>query len=297
MRLGYACINTTLPTKFRTCRLATYEEKGEAKIKELVVNNLENVLAALKWNVAFNIYFYRISSEIVPLGSHEKMTWEWWKDEEIVQLMGAIKAYKEMHNIRLSMHPGQFTVLSTPREEVLERSFADLEYHDKILELTGGTDMILHGGGKYGDMDGAKERFIMNYQRLSPSIRKKLRLENDDRTYTLPDVLDISETCHVPVCFDIHHHQCHNDGSPLAPMFAKVIESWKTVEGPIKVHISSGKSHEKDRSHHDYVFKQDFVKLMQLVDGVDVDIMVEAKLKEKAVLKIYEEVFEGIPPV
>ncbi|MCD8508909.1 MAG: UV DNA damage repair endonuclease UvsE [Bacillus sp. (in: Bacteria)] len=297
MKLGYACINTTLPTKFRTCRLATYEEKGEAVIKELVIHNLENVLAALKWNVEYDIYFYRISSEIVPLGSHEKMTWKWWQDEDILHLMDAIKTFKEMHNIRLSMHPGQFTVFSTPRQDVLERSFADLEYHDKVLELTGGTDMILHGGGKYGDMDGAKERFITNYERLSPSIRRKLRLENDDRTYTLQDVIDIWEKCHVPICFDIHHHNCHNNGEDLEPMFEKVVTSWKSVEGPIKVHISSGKTHEKDRSHHDFVFKQDFEALQKLLIGVNADIMVEAKQKEQAVLRIYEECFEGVPPV
>ncbi|MBU9721454.1 MULTISPECIES: UV DNA damage repair endonuclease UvsE [Bacillaceae] len=290
MRLGYACINTTMPTKFRTCRLATYENKGSDIIKELTLNNLINVYEALKWNVKHDILFYRMSTELVPLGSHYKMDWEWWLDNDILLLTDKIKAYKEKHDIRLSMHPGQFTVLSTPREEVLERSFLDLEYHDRLLNLVGGTDMIIHGGGQYGDMDQAKKRYVKNYKLLSTSIKEKLRLENDDKTYALHDVLDIHQECGVPICFDIHHHLCHNNGQALEPMLERVFASWPAPLIP-KMHISSGKTHERDRSHHDFVFKQDFNRLLKILDGKNVDVMVEAKLKEQAVLRIQQEVF------
>ncbi|MBU9711782.1 UV DNA damage repair endonuclease UvsE [Evansella tamaricis] len=291
MRLGYACINTTLPTKFRTCRLATFQKNGHETIKELTIHNLENVYKALHWNVDHQILFYRMSTEIVPLGSHQEMEWEWWKDEDIIRISGEIKDFKEKHDLRLSMHPGQFTVLSTPREDVLERSFGDLEYHDKLLNLVGGTDMIIHGGGQYGNMDLAKDRFISSYKKLSSSIKEKLRLENDDRTYQLQDVIDISESSGIPICFDIHHHVCHNDGKPLPPMIEKVFNSWSDKMIP-KVHISSGKTHEKDRSHHEYVFKDDFKRLLDVLDGRNSDIMLEAKLKEQAVLRIQKEFFQ-----
>ncbi|MCP8616219.1 UV DNA damage repair endonuclease UvsE [Salirhabdus salicampi] len=290
MRIGYACINTSLPTKFKTCRLATFEKKGPDIIKELTINNLQNVLAALKWNVEHNMYFYRISTEIVPLGSHQNMTWEWWTDKDILSLTSTIKQFKEKHNIRLSMHPGQFTVLSTPRDDVLERSFLDLEYHDKVLNLVGGSDMIIHGGGQYGNIELAKERFIKHYHMLSDSIKEKLRLENDDRTYALEDVISIYRKCGIPICFDIHHYICHNRNGILENMMEHVFESWKPFGRP-KVHISSGKTHVKDRSHHDYVFKHDFNRLLSLVGDREVDIMVEAKLKEQAVLRIQHEVF------
>ncbi|ADU30497.1 UV DNA damage repair endonuclease UvsE [Evansella cellulosilytica] len=290
LRIGYACINTTIPTKFRTCRLHTYEMKGEEIIKELTLHNLEQILMTLKWNVKHDIFFYRISTETIPLGSHEKMTWKWWIDEDILSLTNKIKVFKDRYNIRLSMHPGQYTVLSTPRENVLSRSLADLEYHDRLLQLVGGTDMIIHGGGQYGNMPEAKDRFIKNYSNLSSSIKSKLRLENDDRTYQLKDVLDISTMCNIPVCFDIHHHRCNNDNQPLKPMLKEVFSSWMNVDIP-KVHISSGKTSVTDRSHHDYVFKEDFLHLLTIIEGIDVDIMVEAKMKEKAVLRIYDECF------
>ncbi|MGJ9382465.1 UV DNA damage repair endonuclease UvsE [Salipaludibacillus sp. CF4.18] len=291
MRLGYACINTALPTKFRTCRLATYEKKGDAFIKELTIHNLENIYAALKWNEQQKIFFYRISSDIVPLGSHEILTWKWWLDEDVIALAHTIKKFSSAHEMRLSMHPGQYSVLSTPREEVLQRTIADLDYHEKLLHLMGGTDMIIHGGGAYGDISKAKQRFSESYVRLPERIRSKLRLENDDVTYTLEDVLDIHTLCNIPICFDIHHHNCNNNGKDLEPMLNKVFASWSQESIIPKVHISSGKTSETDRRHHEYVFKQDFERLLLALNGKDVDIMLEAKMKEQAVLKIKKEVF------
>ncbi|MDG5788422.1 UV DNA damage repair endonuclease UvsE [Evansella sp. AB-P1] len=293
MRLGYACINLSLPTKFKTCRLATFYQRGPSIIKELSVHNLQNVLAALEWNRSHNILFYRMSTGIVPLGSHEKMTWDWWNDEDILQLTKQIKKYKDKYNMRLSMHPGQFTLLNTPKEDVLERSIADLEYHDKLLQLVGGTDMIIHGGGEYGNLDLAKARFIENYKKLSSSIKRKLRLENDDRTYTLSDVIDIYKESSIPICFDIHHHNCNNPDQPIELLLDHVFTSWDKVGIP-KVHISSGKEHINDRRHHDYVFEKDFLSLLSVLKDKDVDIMVEAKMKELAVLKIQKEVYKKL---
>lgn len=291
MRLGYACINTSLPTKFRTCRLATYEKKGNEYIKELTINNLENIYAALEWNENQSILFYRISSDIVPLGSHEILTWEWWLDPDVIYLTNSIKTFASIHGMRLSMHPGQYSVLSTPREEVLQRTIADLDYHEKLLHLMGGTDMIIHGGGAYGDINKAKQRFSENYLGLPDRIKNKVRLENDDVTYMLEDVLDIHALCNVPICFDIHHHHCNNNGKDLEPMLKKVFDSWSHETIIPKVHISSGKTSETDRRHHDFVFKQDFEHLLKVLDGKDADIMLEAKMKEQSVLKVKEEVF------
>ncbi|PYZ93445.1 UV damage repair endonuclease UvsE [Salipaludibacillus keqinensis] len=290
MKLGYACINTELPTRFKTCRLATYQKNGTDVIKPLTINNLQNVLFALKWNIEHDIFFFRISSDIVPLGSHEEMTWEWWKDDDVLNLTDEINQLRDSHDMRLSMHPGQYTVLSTPKEKVYERGIDDLEYHDRLLNLVGGTDIIIHGGGAYGDIEKAKQRFAENYTTLSSSIKNKLRLENDDVTYTLKDVLDIYDLCAIPICFDIHHHRCNHDDTPLEPMLDRVFRSWPKGWIP-KVHISSGNEHKTDRRHHDVVFKDDFQNLLNVLNGQDADIMLEAKKKEQAVLKIQQEVF------
>lgn len=291
--LGYACINTELPTQFKTCRLATFHKIGPDIIKQLTIHNLETIIHVLTWNIKHHIFFYRISSNIIPLGSHQDMDWEWWLDKDILDLTGKINQLQQDYQMRLSMHPGQFTVISTQRDEVYARSLADLNYHDRLLNLVGGTDMIIHGGGAYGNIVAAKNRFAKRYETLSTSIKNKLRLENDDVTYHLSDVLDIHDMSGIPICFDIHHHHCHHGEEPIEKMIPRVFASWPNRTKP-KVHISSGKDHQLDRRHHEYVFKEDFDKLLAVLNGKDVDIMLEAKKKEQAILKVRKEVSEFI---
>lgn len=281
MRLGYACMNTELKTVFRTVRVATIEAEGSEKIKELTLQNMRTTLEVLKWNVENGIYFYRASSSIIPLSTHPINDWTWWEDPDFLEIAEQIRSLVEKHQMRLSMHPGQYTVLNSPKEAVVEKSVQDLEYHDRLIQLLGGNDLILHTGGAYGDKERAKERFAENYAQLSDSIKQRLRLENDDKTFTIRDVLDISKKAGVPVCFDIHHHNCNNDG--LAVDFAEILETWEGFGTP-KVHISTGKEGFTDLRHHDLIAEKDFDELLLLLGGIDVDIMFEAKLKEQSVL-------------
>jgi len=281
MRLGYACMNTELKTVFRTLRLATAEKEGVEKIKELTIRNMETTLEVIRWNLEHGILFYRASSSIVPLSTHPINDWRWWEDEDFLAIAGEIRRLVDEHGIRISVHPGQYTVLNSPKPEVVRKSIEDLEYHDKLIQLLGGTDIILHTGGAYGDKETAKRRFADNYLMLSDSIRQRLRLENDDKTFTLRDVLDVHAMCKVPICFDIHHHNCNNDGEPVD--FSEILATWEGYGRP-KIHISTGREGFTDLRHHDLISEEDFAELLKLVEGYEVDIMFEAKLKEQAVL-------------
>lgn len=281
MRLGYACMNTELKTVFRTLRLATAEKEGVGKIKELTIKNMETTLEVIRWNIEQGILFYRASSSIVPLSTHPVNDWRWWEDEDFLAIAEEIRRLVNEHGIRVSVHPGQYTVLNSPKPEVVRKSIEDLEYHDKLIQLLGGTDIILHTGGAYGDKENAKQRFAENYLKLSESIRQRLRLENDDKTFTLRDVLDVHAMCKVPICFDIHHHNCNNEGEPVD--FSEILATWEGYGHP-KVHISTGREGFTDLRHHDLISEEDFSELLKLVKGYEVDIMFEAKLKEQAVL-------------
>lgn len=281
MRLGYACMNTELKTVFRSVRVATIEAEGSEKIKELTLQNMRTTLEVLKWNVKNGIYFYRASSSIIPLSTHPINDWIWWEDPDFLEIAAQIRKLVEKHQMRLSMHPGQYTVLNSPKDAVVEKSFQDLEYHDRLIQLLGGNDLILHTGGAYGDKEQAKKRFADNYAQLSNSIKQRLRLENDDKTFTIRDVLDVSKKAGVPVCFDIHHHNCNNDGQAVD--FAEILETWKGFGTP-KIHISTGKEGFTDLRHHDLIAEKDFDELLLLLGDIDADIMFEAKLKEQSVL-------------
>ncbi|MBC2323972.1 UV DNA damage repair endonuclease UvsE [Listeria booriae] len=288
MKLGYACINMSMPSKFKSCRLKTVEEQGLGKVKEIAVHNLAEVIRVLEWNIAHDIYFFRMSSDLIPFASHPIMTWEWQRDADILALTAEISRLRELHDMRLSMHPGQYTIINSPREDVVEKAIAELTYHQQLLDLVGGTDMILHIGGAYGDKKSASERFIHAYNGLSEDIQRLLRLENDDKTYTAMDVLEIAKATGATVCFDIHHHNCnHEPDVDVTQIVTDVFKTWKTTP---KMHISSGKTGPTDRSHHDLIHETDFQYLMGLLAGRDADIMFEAKQKERSVLTLRETV-------
>lgn len=286
MRLGYACMNTELKTVFRTLRVATAEAEGIAKIKDLTLKNMQTTLEILQWNLEHDIYFYRASSSMIPLSTHPINDWIWWEDLDFLSIAAQIREIAETHEMRVSMHPGQYTVLNSPKPEVVEKSVQDLVYHDRLIALLGGNDLIVHTGGAYGDKEQAKMRFAENYALLPASIKQRLRLENDDKTFTVRDVLDVNKLCGVPICFDIHHHNCNNDGNPVD--YAEILATWDGFGTP-KIHISTGKEGFTDLRHHNIVTKEDFDELLLLLKGTDADIMFEAKMKEQAVLPFIEQ--------
>ncbi|WP_261178317.1 UV DNA damage repair endonuclease UvsE [Anaerobacillus sp. CMMVII] len=257
-----------------------------AKVKELTLYNLESVKTILKWNKENNINFFRVSSDIVPFGSHEILDWDWWMDEDVLSLTSEIKTFQRKHGMRLTVHPGQYTIINSPNEKVVENAFRDLEYHYKFINLMGGTDMVIHVGGVYGDKTEAKKRYIENYKKLSPEIRSILILENDDKSFHVKDVLEINEEIGVPVCFDIHHHRCNPyEEESLGGLLDRVIKTWENLRLP-KMHISSGKNSKTDASHHDFILREDYDSFIELLGERDADLMFEAKQKELAVLRI-----------
>lgn len=292
MRLGYACMNTELKTVFRTLRVATAEAEGTAKIKELTLKNMQTTFEILQWNLEHDIFFYRASSSMIPLSTHPINDWIWWEDPDFLSIAAQIRELAETHGMRISMHPGQYTVLNSPKPEVVKKSVEDLVYHDRLIALLGGNDLIVHTGGAYGDKERAKIRFAENYALLPANIKKRLRLENDDKTFTVRDVLDVNKLCGVPICFDIHHHNCNNDGSPVD--YAEILATWEGYGIP-KIHISTGKEGFTDLRHHNIVTQEDFDELLLLLKGTDADIMFEAKLKEQAVLPFVKQLTDKKP--
>lgn len=286
MRIGYACLNVTLGLKMRTCRIRTVEIEGMKKVKELTLLNLKAVKTILQWNKEHGIGFFRVSSDIVPFGSHEILSWDWWRDDEVLTITNEIKKFQQINKMRLTVHPGQYTIINSPNEKVVKNAFRDLDYHNKLLNLIGGTDMVIHVGGVYGDKAEAKKRWVKSYHQLSDDIKKKLILENDDKSFHVEDVLDIHSETGVPVCFDIHHHKCNPYGEmEIKAMLNRVYRSWDGIRLP-KMHISSGKNSTTDTAHHDYILKEDFEAFLSVLNGREVDLMFEAKKKEQAVLKL-----------
>jgi UV DNA damage endonuclease len=197
------------------------------------------------------------------------------------------------------MHPGQYTVLNSPKDEVARSAIRELDYHAQFIRAVdprAGT-VTLHVGGAYGDKEGALKRFKENFAMLSPLAQESLILENDDKTFHALDVLGLCEALRVRMVFDFFHHSCHPSGETwqdgLEAILKRVVATWR---GRVpKFHLSSLKPGTR-ASHADYIEPEDFRTFTELLEGIGedqtYDLMLEAKAKDRAVLRAMDEVVE-----
>ena len=116
------------------------------------------------------------------------------------------------YNQRLTFHPGQYNVVGTPNQKTFQQTCCDLKYHADVLDLMElGDDsvMVIHGGGTYKNKPETIERWCKNYLEMPENIRKRLVLENCEKSFSIEDCLYISEKVGVPVVFDTHHYDCY----------------------------------------------------------------------------------------
>jgi len=199
----------------------------------------------------------------------------------------SIGDYIRQNTMRISMHPDQFTLINSPRPEVNEQSRAELLAHALLLDAMGmGPDakIQIHVGGMYGDKTASIERFISNYSGLSYQIRKRLVIENDDRLYGLRDCLYIHELTGVPVLFDVFHHQCMQGAETTAEALFMASGTWKDTDGALMVDYSSQKPDEKRGRHTESIDRELFIRFLNESAGLDFDLMLEIKDKEKSAL-------------
>ena len=284
MNIGYACLTVgVLDTKLKTCSLKNASNEHLISLIQSNLNALDNMLS---YNIKNGIKLLRISSDIIPFGSHEVNNVRWWEifSEQLNKIGDKAKANK----IRLSMHPGQYTVLNSPDKQVVERAIQDLKYHALFLDslhLGKESKIILHIGGVYGDKSSAIRRFIKQYQLLAENIRCRLVIENDDRQYTIKDVLSIGESEGIPVVFDNLHNEVNPDNTHSQFEWINICrKTWKIEDGVQKIHYSQQAVDKRAGSHSATLDVEKFINFYENL-FFDVDIMVEVKDKNLSALK------------
>jgi len=287
MNLGYACINMSLGksvTTSRTMVKRTFEAKGLDYVSELSLLNARDVVKLLEWNRLNGIMFFRLSSTIVPWGDHIDITT--LKDyEEIKSELKKAGEYAKEWGIRITSHPGPFNVLVSPKENVVLNTIADLELHGKIFDMMGLSKtpynkINIHCNGVYGDKIVAMDRFCDNFKQLSDSVRSRLTIENDDKAsmYSVKDLMYIHNKIGIPITFDYHHHKFCSGDLTEQEALELAITTWPKGIVPV-VHYSESRDEKKPQAHSDYIER------IPETYGNVVDIMVEAKAKELAILK------------
>lgn len=295
VRLGYVALSKTIDnlTTSSTITYTNYKEKNYTvdKLLEITKNNLDNLNELLIYNIKNNIHFYRLTSKLVPLATHNDVNFDYITPlKETYEKIGNLI---NKNNIRIDTHPDQFAVLNSTDKKIVDNTYEILEYHYKILDALNIKEkiIILHVGSSVLGKKTSISRFINNFSKLPTHIKNCIALENDDKIYNIIDVLEICKKLNIPMVLDYHHFICNNDSEKLENYIKNIMDTWKTLNP--KFHFSSPKSKLKKefRSHHDYIDVDEFIKFINILKpyNKDVDIMLEAKNKDDALFRLVRQ--------
>ena len=286
VRLGYVAISTALNVTSSTPY--TYSEylnrHNIDKLDNVIRSNLLALEEILKYNVKNNIHFYRISSKIIPLATKDEVKFNY--TTKYKEYYDRISKIIKDNNLRVDFHPDQFCVLNSTNNDVVKNSIKILEYHYYLLNMMMVKDkvLILHVGSNVFGKDNSIKRFINNFNKLPEYLKKCIVIENDDKIFNVSDVLKISEVINVPVVLDYHHYNCNKSAIDIE----KIFNTWNITP---KIHFSSPKNKKEFRSHNDYINSDDFINFIESIKkyNTDVDIMLEAKMKDDALFRLVRE--------
>lgn len=253
------------------------------RVFEAFTKNLRDFFDLLELCRREHIEVFRLGSNFIPYASHRDFKESWFGKLE-PYLKEASERLKE-YQIRITMHPGQFVILNSPKDKVIENSLRELEYHFWVLDSLGVGDegvVIIHVGGGYVDKERSIDRFMVNIEK-NKWLKRRLAIENDEKLFNAREVLNIAENLGIPFVFDFFHH-CLN---PSEIELKRVFNTWINKVTP-KIHLSSA-GEGRFGTHGDYINTEDFLELYKMIKNSEVakvHIMIEAKKKEKALEKL-----------
>ena len=296
VNLGYACINSTLQKNENVmCNRGmikrTFLAKGVPYASELALSNVKALKRVIEWNNQNNISVYRMTSCLFPWVSEYEI--EDLPDyEEIASTMKAAGMIAMNAGQRLSFHPGQFCVLASRTKQVVINAANELNKSAQMMDILGlpnspGAKINIHVGGAYGEHDKALARFCENTAKyLTDSAFSRLTVENDDKpgVYSTKMLYDgVFKKIGIPIVFDSHHHELGPQDIDYHDAFYLARSTWPTGIKQQCHHSNSKKNHEDPKvpkvSHSSW-FYTPFENY-----GEDVDVVLECKAKELALLK------------
>ena len=266
------------------------------------------------------VTMYRLSSDLAPYLTHPDLPQFRNQIEECAEELEALGAIAHAQGLRLSFHPSQYIILNSTNEKLTGQSIHDVVSQAEILDRMGqGPEavVVVHVGGVYGDRAAARERWARTYERLPVHARKRLVLEHDDISFSAADVLEVHRLCGVPLIFDHQHFWCLNpERLDLRETAEAFLRTWPPGVRP-KLHYSSPRTEMREikrkdpktkksktvlqppllTGHADYVNPFEFSMMMRALAGLDFDVMLEAKAKELALIRLRKDLLRCAPDV
>jgi len=295
MKLGYACINMTLQqaggiTTNRGMRQKTFNERGLDYVSELSLQNCRDLVTIIKWNEEMGIKLFRMSSDIFPWVTYYDFT-DLPDYNNIANILKGVGKLADKYGQRLTFHPSHFNALGSPNPVVVEKTIKELNAHSKIMDMMGLSTTVynkinIHIAGAYGDKQATLDRWISNYYKLDPNTQMRLTVENDDKAnmYSVRDLYHgISEQCGVPIVFDYYHHKFCTGGLTEQEALELAAKTWPKGIVPCTHYSESRRKEHLDESIRAQAHSDRITDIIQTY-GLDIDVVVEAKHKELAVL-------------
>ncbi|WP_379127665.1 UV DNA damage repair endonuclease UvsE [Paenibacillus sp. sgz500958] len=313
VRFGYVAMSTVIAdcSPSKTMTMASFNKLNDReaairKLESIARVNLHNTLRLLRHNAASDIQVYRLTSKLIPLATHPDLQ-EWDPFAALEDAFIEVGDYVKKHGMRVSFHPDHFTVLSTPRPEVLESSIRDLQHHVRMLQAMGLSATAknnIHIGGAYGDKPSAAARFKEQFADLPLMLQERTTLENDDKTFNAPETLTVCQALGLPMVLDIHHQWVNNEREMPWELWDDIRKTWETPLAlkdvapgehlPPKIHVSSPRSPSDPRSHAEGVEPTPLLAFLRRIAASTpaVDVMIEAKGKDSALFGLMEALKE-----
>jgi UV DNA damage endonuclease len=291
------------------------KQVAEDKLWDLMKGNIESVrkLVERVGGLDDGLRMVRISSDILPV--YTESTWSYfWRDPGVIryteQAFGRVGELARKNNVRLSFHPGQFTVLASDNPDIVNRSIEEFEYHADMVRWMGygksfqDFKVNVHISGRQGPAG-----IIHALGRLSPEARNCITIENDEVSWGIDASLELSK--HLALVLDIHHHWVKTGEyiDPADDRVKQIIDSWRGVQPVIHYSSSredilvdhcnvtqpdmatlleSGYKKSKLRAHSDFYWnKQTNEWALTFLDQFD--MMCESKGKNLASMELYKQ--------
>jgi UV DNA damage endonuclease len=263
---------------------------------------------------------YRMSSDLAPYATHPEMPQFHGMIRESAHDLSAIGAKARQLGLRLSFHPSQYVILNSPDPELVSKSVWDLSSQADMLdamELGPEAVIVIHVGGTYNDRQASNSRWARTWQTLPEPVHRRLVLEHDDLRFSAADTLWIHEQTGVPLIFDHQHFWCNNpEGLDLRQTLSRMLRTWPAGVRP-KVHFSSPRTELRQvkrrdsrthktkvvniapvwRGHADFCHPFEFVTFMRLACDLEFDVMLEAKAKDLALIRLRPDLLKYAPDV
>lgn len=300
-----------------------FRQGGLQLASDISLANAKDLIKILQWNEQHDIRLFRLGSELFPRWNHYELA-DLPGIDEISQHLRAAGDYAKAHGHRITTHPGPFHILGSPDPVVVDNSIVSLERHSELFDMMGFAPSFenkinIHVGATYGDKGSTISRWLHNWDRLSDNLKARLVIENDDKA-SMYSVRDLYEMLHtdiaIPITFDYWHHTFNTGDLSEQEAFFMARETWtrhgvtqcthysesrrreaqRLIEGICDKHgiaqedLPNWPTFEKMYKEFSKIKEQahaDFILTLPNTYGVDaLDVMVEAKAKEQAILQV-----------